>query len=176
MKQLIKLILKEEVSNGQEKFQRKVISLLSKEGFKGSTDYRVIIQFINHHLGIKGKEAFELFQLFKDNWRTYDNSDDLIRSDISKKKVKTANSRGRELVINRIPFKGNNTHAEYTNGVYVVYSYDWYPVFVYKDGQWFENETRYSMSTAKQMSQLRPYGDGEIISISKDSLWDKIKN
>jgi hypothetical protein len=52
----------------------------------------------------------------------------------------------------------------------VVYSYNWYPIFVYKNGQWFENENRYSMSTAKQMSQLRPHNQGEIIKASKSKL------
>ena len=174
MKNLIKQILKEEVSDKKEKFQRKVLDLLTKEGFKGSTDYREIIQFLKHHLSIKGMEAFELHQLFKDNWDTFDNSDDLIRTDITTKKIKTSNGRARELVINRIPFKGSNTNAGYTKGVYVVYSYDWYPVFVFKDGQWFENEVRFSPSTAKQMGQLRPHGEGDIISTSKGKLWDII--
>jgi hypothetical protein len=31
------------------------------------------------------------------------------------------------------------------------------------------------MSTKKQMSQLRPYGQGDIIKTSKDKLWDIIK-
>jgi hypothetical protein len=78
-------------------------------------------------------------------------------------------------VINKIPFKGSNTHGEYMNGSYVVFSYNWYPIFVFKDGQWFENEDTYSVSTAKQMSQLRPYDQG-IIETSKDKLWDIINS
>jgi hypothetical protein len=60
--------------------------------------------------------------------------------------------------------------------VYVVFSYDWYPIFVYKDGQWYENQNRYSVSTAKQMSQLRPHGQGEIIDKTKDELWEIIRS
>ena len=92
----------------------------------------------------------------------------------TKRKMKTANIRGRDLVLNKIPFKGSNTHGEYRNGVYAVFSYNWYPIFVFKDGQWFENENRYSVSTGKQMSQLRPYGQGDILTTSKDKLWDII--
>ena len=116
-----------------------------------------------------------MYQLHKDNWRTFDSEPDLIRKDISKTNVKTANIRGRELVLNKIPFKGSNTHSKYyDNGSYVVFSYNWYPIYLYKDGQWFENEDGYSMSTKKQMSQLRPYGQGDIIETSKDKLWDII--
>lgn len=176
MNQLIRDIIKEEVSANKDKFQRKVLDVLSKEGFNGATSYEVILQFLNTHLAIKGMEAFEIYQLHKDNWRTFDSEPDLIRKDISKTKIKTANIRGRELVLNKIPFKGSNTHSKYyDNGSYVVFSYDWYPIFLHKDGQWLENEDGYSMSTKKQMSQLRPYGQGDIIKTSKDKLWDIIK-
>ena len=175
MKQLIRDIIKEEVSSNKDKFQRKVLDVLSKEVFNGSTSYSVILQFLNTHLGVKGMEAFEMYQLHKDNWRTFDSEHDLIRKDISKTNVKTANIRGRELVLNKIPFKGSNTHSKYyDNGSYVVFSYDWYPIYLYKDGQWFENEDGYSMSTKKQMNQLRPHGQGDIIETSKDKLWDII--
>ena len=173
MKLLIREILKEEVSKSQDKFHKDIINLLNREGFTGSSDYSEIIGFINHHLGIKGMEAFELFQVFKDNWRSPD-EDELVRTDISKRKLRTPNIRGRQLVVNKIPFKGSNTHGEYVNGSYVVFSYNWYPIFVFKDGQWFENEDGYSVSTKKQMSQLRPYDQGLIIPASKDKLWDII--
>ncbi len=173
MERLIKKILKEEVNKSQDKFYRDVVNLLNREGFTGSSDYNQIINFINHHLGIRGMEAFELFQVFKDNWRSPD-EDELVRTDISKRKLRTPNIRGRQLVVNKIPFKGSNTHGEYVNGSYVVFSYNWYPIFVFKDGQWFENEDGYSVSTKKQMSQLRPYDQGLIIPTSKDKLWDII--
>lgn len=176
MKRLIKKILIEEVSDNKDKFQRKILGILSKEGFNGSTPYTTILQFLNDHMSIKNMEAFEIYQLHKDNWRFFDSEPDLIRKDIKDRKVKTANIRGRELVLNKIPFKGSNTHSKYyDNGSYVVFSYDWYPIYLHKDGQWFENEDGYSMSTKKQMSQLRPYGQGDIIKTSKDKLWDIIK-
>jgi hypothetical protein len=174
MKRLIREILKEEVTNSKDKFHKDIINLLNREGFTGLSDYNKIINFINHHLGIKGMEAFELYQVFKDNWRKPD-EDELVRTDITKRKLRTSNTRGRNLVINKIPFKGSNTHGEYMNGSYVVFSYNWYPIFVFKDGQWFENEDTYSVSTAKQMNQLRPYDQG-IIETSKDKLWDIINS
>ena len=174
MRKLIKKILKEEVSDTQERHQQKMVDILKREGFHGGTPYQDIIAFLNQQIGVEGMDAFEIYQLFKDNYRRDYESEDLHRTDITKRKIRTANIRARDLVTSKIPFKGSNTHGEYRNGSYVVFSYDWYPIFVYKDGQWFENENRYSVSTGKQMSQLRPRGQGLIIVTSKDKLWDII--
>jgi len=176
MKNIIRKILKEEVSKTQEQYHKKLIDILNREGFVGTSPYQDILKYLNQQLGIEGMDAFEVYQLFKDNWRykQWTPNSPLERKDITNRKMKTANIRARDLVMNKIPFKGSNTHGEYRNGSYVVFSYDWYPIFVYKDGQWFENENRYSVSTGKQMSQLRPRGQGDIIVTSKDKLWDII--
>ena len=173
MKEIIRKILKEEVTTQQDNYQRKMIEILKREGFDARTPYQKILKYLNDVMSIVGMEAFELYQLFRDNVSTVSDTP-LVRKDIKDRKMRTANIRARDLVINRIPFKGSNTHAEYRNGVYVVFSYDWYPVFVYKDGQWFENEEGYSMSTKKQMSQMRPY-NFDIIKTNKDKLWDIIR-
>ena len=173
MKQIIRKILKEEVTAQQDNYQRKMIDILKREGFDARTPYQKVLKYLNEIMSIVGMDAFEMYQLFKDNVSTVPNNP-LVRKDIKDRKMKTANIRSRDLVINRIPFKGSNTHAEYRNGAYVVFSYGWYPVFVYKDGQWFENEQGYSMSTKKQMSQMRPY-NFDIIKTNKDKLWDIIR-
>ena len=173
MKEIIRKILKEEVSDTQERHQQKMVDILTREGFHGGTPYQEIIGFLNTTIGMEGMEAFEVFQLFKDNYRKDYESQGLERSDITKRKIRTPNIRARDVVTNKIPFQGSNTHGEYRNGSYVVFSYDWYPIFVFKDGQWFENAQKYSVSTSKQTSQLRPFG-GDIIYASTDKLWDII--
>lgn len=41
---------------------------------------------------------------------------------------------------------------------YVVYSYgEHYPMFIYVDGQWFENEDNYSPTTSKHRTQAHPH-------------------
>lgn len=170
MENIIKKILKEEISDKQEKLQQKIVDMLKKAGFDGNSNYKDIIKYLNVHMGYEGIDAFELYQLFKDNYRMDYSKGGLYRKDIKNVKLKTPNSGARDLVVNKIPFKGSNTSAEYVNNAYVVYSYDWYPIFVYKDGQWFENESRYSKSTSKQVSQLRPYGDYDIIKVDKSKL------
>ena len=174
MKDIIRKILKEEVSDTQERHQQKMVDILKREGFHAGTNYQEVIRFLQDQIGIEGMDAFIIYQLFIDNYRKDYKTQGLVRSDLRKKKVRIANSRAREIVMFKVPFSGSNTHGEYRNGSYVVFSYNWYPIFVFKDGQWFENENRYSVSTAKQMSQLRPRGQGDIIVTSKDKLWDII--
>ena len=67
--------------------------------------------------------------------------------------MKTSNKESHYFTTKRTEFKANNLSAEYQNGCYVVKSYGYYPIFIYKEEQWYENESRYSMSTAKQMTQ-----------------------
>tara|TARA_R100001244_G_scaffold78000_1_gene61651 strand:+ start:289 stop:792 length:504 start_codon:yes stop_codon:yes gene_type:complete len=66
---------------------------------------------------------------------------------------KTSNRESEYYVTNRIPFEANNLSADYINSCYVVKSWGYYPIFIYKSGQWYENENSYSKSTAKQMTQ-----------------------
>ena len=74
------------------------------------------------------------------------------------KKVRTSNINASKYVSCKIPFKGSNTFAEYTNGVYMVYSYGYhFPIYAYKNGKWFGNKNKYSVTTSKHQSQLKPF-------------------
>ena len=64
-----------------------------------------------------------------------------------------SNKNSAPYVAKKLEFEANNLSAEFENGAYVVRSYGYYPVFVSVHGQWYENESRYSSSTAKQMTQ-----------------------
>tara|TARA_R100001463_G_scaffold28672_4_gene65653 strand:+ start:417 stop:905 length:489 start_codon:yes stop_codon:yes gene_type:complete len=75
---------------------------------------------------------------------------------------KTSNKNASQYVNTLTEFKANNLSGEIigTNKLYVVKSYGYYPVFIYsyKTKNWYETEDRYSVSTAKQMTQVRPTG------------------
>ena len=72
--------------------------------------------------------------------------------------IRTSNVKARALVEKLQEFNGSNTFARNVNGAYVVYSHgEHYPMFVFKDGEWFENSVKYSPTTSKHMWQLRPY-------------------
>ena len=60
-----------------------------------------------------------------------------------------------------MPFKGSNLKGDWMKDkfgvpLYVVTSYNWYPVFINKKGIWYEVTGRYSSSTSRQMSNADP--------------------
>ena len=72
--------------------------------------------------------------------------------------MKVTNGRARQYVLNRQSFMGNNLEGLCINeNLYVVYSYGYYPIHIYKNGQWYENITKYSVTTSKHSTQTRPY-------------------
>ena len=60
-----------------------------------------------------------------------------------------------------MPFKGSNLSGTWEKDIkgvpiYVVTSYNWYPVFINKKGIWYEVADRYSSSTSKQIGNADP--------------------
>jgi hypothetical protein len=73
---------------------------------------------------------------------------------------------------NREPFKGSNTWGEWIKELYVVYSYGrHFPIYVWDEelGLWFGNQDKYSRSTSRHQSQLRPRTD-RIEYLEKDNI------
>jgi len=72
--------------------------------------------------------------------------------------VKTTNSKSRVFTQAKQAFEASNLRAVHRNGLYIVYSYAWYPLFVcnMESGEWLENSERYSPSTSRQQSQAHP--------------------
>ena len=72
-----------------------------------------------------------------------------------------ANCKARPLVSERRNFRGNNTYGRtLADGSYAVFSYgEHWPLYVYwrLGHTWYSNAGRYSRSTSKHASQLRPY-------------------
>lgn len=75
--------------------------------------------------------------------------------------VRTSNAKARGFVETKTPFKGANTFGEWVNAkVFAVYSYGYHwPLYACIDGCWFENIDKYSQTTSKHKSQLRPASD-----------------
>jgi hypothetical protein len=101
-------------------------------------------------------------------------------NDYTKLKAKRIyNSDSREYVENLKPFKGSNLEGKWEKDYrgdwgYVVTSYGWYPIFIYKYKKWFEITDRYSSSTGKQMSRSRPYNIN-FLELARREM-DKVRN
>jgi len=72
---------------------------------------------------------------------------------------RVANIRASEYVTERKPFRGSNLFARHIGQAYVVFSYGMHwPLYAYRDGVWYENMERYSVTTSKHRRQARPAG------------------
>ena len=73
---------------------------------------------------------------------------------------RVANKDCRSYVERKEEFNGSNLYARNIGKIYVVYSYGkHYPMFLFKEGDWYENTDGYSVSTRKHHSQAKPmYG------------------
>ena len=78
---------------------------------------------------------------------------------------RVSNKNCRKYVENQEEFKGSHLCGKkLSDRVYVVWSYNWYPLWACIDGKWYGHNDRYSVSTSKQTTQSMPfmYGGGDI--------------
>ena len=82
-----------------------------------------------------------------------------------------SNAESRTYTENHLPFKANNLEGKLLeNGDYVVLSYGYYPIWFWnkKENKWYGNTNKYSITTAKHISQSRPTYTAEMV--SRDEL------
>lgn len=124
-----------------------------------------MVQFLKKLLDIMSistDEALYYYYLFTLNYRPDGNYKDIKKSELKTlenlKSSKTTNVSSSVYTSSKIPFKGSNLEGFWekdSNGVsqYVVTSYDWYPILLWKDGMWYAVSDSYSRATGKQLSQ-----------------------
>ena len=176
MKGLILRILKEELNN------REVILFDTLN--KKKKELRVkknIIEFIEStckYLGLDPKMAQYYYLLWKSNYREQGDYGNIPPEEfIGQKKLPQrtiSNTQTGKFVRAKAPFKGSNLYGEWrtdNNGVdyYVVISYRWYPVYLFKEGKWYRASNTYSSSTSRQMSNADPIGWDE--NVERDYVW-----
>jgi hypothetical protein len=74
---------------------------------------------------------------------------------------KTLSRDAREFALSKLPFKASNLKGFWdkdSKGVkyYVIVSYDWYPIYLFKDNHWYQVMDTYSSTTRKQISRVNP--------------------
>jgi hypothetical protein len=73
--------------------------------------------------------------------------------------MKIANKKARYQVSELNEFKGSNLKGVQQGKLYIVFSYNWYPLLVMdvRTGKWYENSTKYSPSTSRHLYYCKPY-------------------
>jgi len=172
MKHLIKKLLREMSEIDEEKAfnQREIVFFKFLNTFKKSVKptERELSNFINSHIksfGLKPEDSNEYLMVYTQNYREDGKYNEIKKSELknyhSLKKQRTSNQNASALVGSLKPFKASNLEGEWEKDkdgewAYVVISWGWYPVYMYKYKNWFEVSDSYSPSTSKQMSQSNP--------------------
>ena len=90
---------------------------------------------------------------------------------------RTSNSDSKAYTENHLPFMANNLEGKtLENGDYVVLSYGYYPIWFWhkRTNKWYGNKDKFSVTTAKQISQSRPTYEAEMLSRGEmDNLMSK---
>jgi len=161
-------VMSEEYEIAPDKIIVKLFRLFN-EYKKSSKTKKELLNTIMEFLpmfGISKVYATYMLELYLLNYREDGDYSGLNKNNFidprNKSGKKTANYQAGDYTKAQLPFEGSNLRGYWTKDrnrvkYYVVKSYGWYPVYIYKEGKWYENFDRYSNSTSKQMLRSRPY-------------------
>lgn len=196
MRELIRKILREESSKSGplsdlEIYIFKFLNDNIKSSKPSLKEIEVVLNQYKSMFNIKPGDVSNYANIYKYNYRQDGSYEDITHDDfidlMDMKSVRTTNSDSRNFVNSRRGFNGSNLSGEWIKDwsnkrVYVVKSYGYYPIYIYKDGRWFGNKDGYSNSTKKQMSRCRPSGNiiflprNVMDSLLKNSTYEQIMN
>ena len=170
MDNLIKKLLRESVDNDEKllsKEEVRLFKLLNNKKHELGTKPDMV-GFIGMMLKLMGKpehRASFYYEVYTQNYRPEGDYENLTQATFKDyrgfKQKRTPNNTAWEYSTATIPFKGSNIEGFWEQNskgewYYVVQSWGWYPVFLFKNDQWYSVNDTYSSSTSKQMSQSRP--------------------
>ena len=150
----------------------KLFKLLDEEKKKNRTRASLLEAIKNFapYMGIpKGFEQY-ILELYVLNFRKDGDYSNLTKEnfvDPRKQSGKVvSNSKAKLYTIAQLPFRGSNLQGFWSEDpkgtpYYKVVSYDWYPIYIFKDDKWYEITNTYSSSTSKQISNSNPVSWGD---------------
>ena len=168
MDQLIRYIIKEETEESifspMEIRLFKFVNKFKKE--LGTEDkmrkfFENAIPSFNLPKGSAGKYHL----IYTLNYRPEGDYENVTKSNFQDPKIgkpqRTTNSNARQYSKEKIPFKGSNLEGYWkmtrdNEWAYIITSYGWYPIYVFKYDRWFQIRDTYSSSTAKQIRNSDP--------------------
>jgi hypothetical protein len=166
---IIKRVLLEEVDDKaftkREVIFFKFINEYREAANPSSQQINKFIQSNMPSFGFKPEDFTELLNRYTQNYREDGRYEDTKTSELKQyhtlKSKKVTNTNASERVAELLPFKGSNLEGRWEQDgkgewAYVVISYGWYPIYIYKYKKWFEASNTYSSSTSKQMRNTRP--------------------
>jgi hypothetical protein len=195
MKDLIKKILNEELTKRLTPEVSLLFKLIQSKKKELKTK-KSIIEFLEKRLKMIGKdskEAQRYYYLYTLNYRENGDYENITPEEFVNEKnfpvLKVTNVTAGKYAYAKMPFEGSNVRGYWEkdrNGVeqYVITSYGWYPILVFKNGKWYSVSERYSNSTSKQYNNVTRDGiydttilrSKDLKSLVAGSDEEKIKN
>ena len=143
-----------------------------------------VIEKLAPYMNISPEYALYLLELYVLNFRKDGDYSGLTKDNfVDPRKMKgkvISNPKAKLYTVAQMPFKGSNLEGYWStdpkgNPYYKVTSYDWYPVYIFKDDKWYETVERYSSSTSRQMSNANPVKwddelNDEVYTLTKDEM------
>ena len=148
---------------------KKVFKILDEEKKKSRTKKELIekIRELAPYLGIpKGYELF-IIDLYALNYRKDGDYSNLTKENYidprERRGKRISNPQAGLYTTSLLPFRGSNLEGSWGKdgkGVdqYIVTSYGWYPILIYKNDTWYQISDAYSSSTGRQIRNSLPDG------------------
>ena len=187
---IVKLIIKEQLEGqGDNPLSEKEIRLFKylnkhKQDMGNQSKMLAFVKTMMPFVGRPESDARFYYEVYTANYRPngdYENLDKTTFRNFKEfKQKKTPNNNAYQFSSAKIPFKGSNLEGYWdvnnkNDWYYVVKSYNWYPVYLFINNQWYVVSNNYSSSTSKQISHANPvrYNSGlnaKVISVTKNEM------
>ena len=136
-----------------------------KKKKKKKAEILQVIEGMTPYMNIPAEYSLYLLEAYLLNYRKDGDYSGLTKENfVDPRKMKgktTTNPKAYLYATAQMPFKGSNLEGYWSKDgkgkpYYKVVSYNWYPVYIFKDDKWYEVTGRYSSSTSRQMSNANP--------------------
>jgi hypothetical protein len=192
MKNLIKRILREQLEGSDDKpLSEKEIRLFKylnkhKDEVKTQPKLLELIKVMMPMIGRSPNDARFYYEVYTANYRPEGDYEKLDGKNFVHyrdfKQRRTPNNSAYNYTTGRIPFKGSNLEGHWdvnpnNQWYYVVTSYNWYPIYLFIEDQWYRVSNSYSSSTGKHLLGSNPKRNSydsnikdEVISVTPDEI------
>ena len=192
MKNLIKRILREQLEGSDDKpLSEKEIRLFKylnthKEEAKTQPKLLELIEVMMPMIGRSSNDARFYYEVYTANYRPEGDYEKIDGKNFVHyrdfKQRRTPNNNAYNYTSGKIPFKGSNLEGYWNinsnnEWYYVVTSYNWYPIYLFIEKQWYRVSNSYSSSTSKHLSGSNPRKNSydsnikdEVISVTPNEI------
>lgn len=164
---ILKLIREQQEETALSKLEVKFFKYINSERDKVKTkkELKGLIKDSLKLLGMDEGDTEYYYELYIHNYRPNGDYENITAKELITPKhfkpKRTTNTDSYKFVKSKIPFQGSNLRGEWRTDnlnvpYYVVISYGWYPIYLWKEGKWYQVSDSYSSSTGKQMNRARP--------------------